>query len=276
MDISTKQAIYITYTSSDSSFGYYVIDNIITSPTPSSIANISQFITVNDLFTPSHFEVDAASIVALYPNVITFYCMVDGLFSDRFQINSYGFEVSLAFDFAFQGARFISFAYLTQFMVDYLLNGNNDLSSVTFPNSALVDLTTVITSINSLSDKFSLLDMTELNNIHEDIIGLNASLSGLSVDLSPVTTTLGNIQASISALSPLSFPSLNGIGSEFIDGTEVTVDGRSITYTVNRSYMGLVQDNSYTTFYDLDSLNGSKLTAPEALLTQYVVPLTVL
>lgn len=70
-------------------------------------------------------------------------------------------------------------------------------------------------------------------------------------------------------------PSLNGNGAEFIDGTQVTVDGRSTLYIVNRSYMGLVQDNSYTPFYDLDALNGSKLTVPESLLTQYVASVIV-
>lgn len=67
-------------------------------------------------------------------------------------------------------------------------------------------------------------------------------------------------------------PTLNGNGSEFIDGTEVTVDGRTTIYTVTRSYIGLVVDNSYTTLYDLEALNGAKVTVPESLLTQYVAP----
>lgn len=70
-------------------------------------------------------------------------------------------------------------------------------------------------------------------------------------------------------------PTLNGNGCEFIDGKQVTVQGRNTVYSVTRSYMGLVTDNSYTTFYDLSANTGEKLTVPEALLTLYVAPVTV-
>lgn len=80
---------------------------------------------------------------------------------------------------------------------------------------------------------------------------------------------------SIAPASSVPLLTLNGNGSEYPDGTEVTVSGRTTVYSVVRSYMGLVQDNSYTVFYDLSSTNGSKLTVPEALLTQYVAPVIV-
>jgi hypothetical protein len=69
-------------------------------------------------------------------------------------------------------------------------------------------------------------------------------------------------------------PSLNGNGSEFIDGTKVTVKNRVLVYTVSRSFMTIYADNSYTATYDLVADNGAKLTCPEELLTQYIAPIT--
>lgn len=71
-----------------------------------------------------------------------------------------------------------------------------------------------------------------------------------------------------------SLPSLNGNGCEFLDSTQVKVVGRSIVYTVARSYMGLVSDNSYTVLYDCIAFTGETLTVPEALLTRYIAPVT--
>lgn len=68
----------------------------------------------------------------------------------------------------------------------------------------------------------------------------------------------------------VSAPSLNGNGCEFKDGVNVSVSGRTTIYSVARSYMGLVSDNSYTVFYDLVATTGEKLTVPEALLTLHV------
>lgn len=70
----------------------------------------------------------------------------------------------------------------------------------------------------------------------------------------------------------VSAPSLNGNGSEYIDGTEVTVSGRDTVYTVVRSYMTIYTDSGYTVHYDLEATNGAKLSSPEALLTKYVAP----
>lgn len=67
-------------------------------------------------------------------------------------------------------------------------------------------------------------------------------------------------------------PSLNGNGCEYLDGDSVTVLGRDTVYSVKRSYMGLVADNSYTALYDLQSIDGAKCSAPENLLVRYVAP----
>lgn len=107
--------------------------------------------------------------------------------------------------------------------------------------------------------------------------------SSVSTDKKFLTVRVNtNIQAySISGLSfsylppvvvPSALPSLNGNGSEFVDGTKVTVEGRGIVYTVERSYMTLYQDNSYTAHYDVVSDNGAKVSCPEALLTIVTTP----
>lgn len=69
----------------------------------------------------------------------------------------------------------------------------------------------------------------------------------------------------------LSLPSLNGNGAEFMDGTSVTVSGRIPIFTVIRSFFSIYSDNGYTVHYDLESVDGHKLTAPEALLSVYTV-----
>lgn len=70
-----------------------------------------------------------------------------------------------------------------------------------------------------------------------------------------------------------SLPSLNGNGSEFLDGDRVTVQFRDTVYTVDRSFFVLYSDNTYTTYYDLIGDNTSKLTCPQSLLT--AVPLVI-
>lgn len=113
----------------------------------------------------------------------------------------------------------------------------NALSSVN------VDLTPVI-------DLLTPLQTAELNNLHEDIVSLGTQLSTVSVPLQ----------------------SLNGNGSEYKDGVQVSVTGRSIPYTVSRSYMSLMNTDTYTIVYDLTSADGSKVTCPESFLTLYVAP----
>ena len=78
----------------------------------------------------------------------------------------------------------------------------------------------------------------------------------------------------IPTIPTTSLPSLNGNGCEFLDTAQVKVVGRSIVYTVSRSYMALVSDNNYTALYDCVSFSGETLTVPEALLTRYIAPVT--
>jgi|GEM_PF-6606228 len=80
----------------------------------------------------------------------------------------------------------------------------------------------------------------------------------------------------VPALPPLqgSLPSLNGNGSEFLDGDVVTVTSRSGQFTVQRSYSIMYADNSYTNYYDLVSDVGAKLSCPESLLTAYIPSVT--
>lgn len=68
--------------------------------------------------------------------------------------------------------------------------------------------------------------------------------------------------------------SLNGNGCEFIDGIEVLVDGRETIYKITRSFYTIYADNAYIVCYDLQSIDGHKLTCPESLLNKYVAPTT--
>lgn len=118
-------------------------------------------------------------------------------------------------------------------------------------NDLAVKLNLVHGLNNDIFGKLGTFDLSELNNLHEDIVTLGNQLSGVTVPLQ----------------------SLNGNGCEFIDGAKVTVLGReAVIYSVSRSYMGMTADNAYTAVYDLESTNGAKCTAPEALLTLYVAP----
>lgn len=99
-------------------------------------------------------------------------------------------------------------------------------------------------------------------------------LDSFFVECAVTADTLKNSSFYKSVLPPptVSAPSLNGNGSEYIDGTEVTVSGRDTVYTVVRSYMTIYTDSGYTVHYDLEATNGAKLSSPEALLTKYVAP----
>ena len=69
------------------------------------------------------------------------------------------------------------------------------------------------------------------------------------------------------------YSSLDGNGSEFLDGDRVVLKGReNVIYTVSRSFIAVVSDSNYTILYDLVSSDGYKVTCPEALLTLYVAP----
>lgn len=79
-------------------------------------------------------------------------------------------------------------------------------------------------------------------------------------------------------LEPLN--SLNGNGAEFLDGETVNVVSsknnsiitRDVVYSVVRSYYSLYSDNAYIVIYDLESIEGYKLSCPETLLVRYVEP----
>lgn len=73
----------------------------------------------------------------------------------------------------------------------------------------------------------------------------------------------------------LSLPSLNGNVSEYKDGVQVSVFGRSIPYTVLRSYMSMMSTDTYTIVYDLVAADGSLTTCPESFLTLYVAPAVI-
>lgn len=67
-------------------------------------------------------------------------------------------------------------------------------------------------------------------------------------------------------------PSLNGNGSEFMDGDPVSALGRpDIEFNVVRSFYQIYADNAYQVVYDLESINGHKLSCPEALLSKPIV-----
>jgi len=145
------------------------------------------------------------------------------------------------------------------------MNALSEFSGVSTASS--VDLTPVMTALSQIqakvdtvpdfeavssivSSSLSSLDSVELNNLHEDIVALGTQLSTVTVPLQ----------------------SLNGNGTEFMDGVEVSVTGRTIPYTVSRSYMSLMNTDTYTIVYDLVAADGSKVTCPESFLTLYVAP----
>lgn len=134
--------------------------------------------------------------------------------------------------------------------VDGQISGLLD-SSIGLSTGLHSHLDTLSTNFSSglegLHTQISSFDLTELNNLHEDILTFGSQLSTVSVPLQ----------------------SLNGNGCEYADGTEVTVFGRDGVYTVVRSFYALVEDNSYTVVYDLTSSFGLKCTVPESLLTLY-------
>lgn len=150
-----------------------------------------------------------------------------------------------------------------------------------------VDLTPVLTQISTLSalvsdrSDFLLSNLNGVssylsNGINEAKVAILASVP--NVDFTPVLNDLETIkgytdtlEATVGqvaiAVESFSLNSLNGNGSEFADGTKVTVSGRVPQYTVTRSFFSIYSDNGYTVHYDLESAEGHKLTAPEALLT---------
>lgn len=165
-------------------------------------------------------------------------------------------------------------------MAEYIENGYIESGYIegdtsTTPTVATCDLTSLLSEFNDVDLSIATLD-TKVNHI----VGvLNLMASTVSTLNSKTNSLLNTIHSSTSEVilevqaltSGIALPSLNGNGSEYKDGTLVTVVGRNIVYSVNRSYYSLYMDNGYTVHYDLISDDGYKLTVPEALLTKYVV-----
>lgn len=139
-----------------------------------------------------------------------------------------------------------------------------DLESITIDTTNLATKTDIGTiSLNMVSDA----------DFASGILNLatKTDLSGITVDTTNLATKTDISSLAHYDVSNIILPSLNGNGSEFIDGVEVKVFGRDTVYTVDRSFMSLYSDNGYTVHYDLTSVDGYKCTVPEALLTKHVV-----
>lgn len=117
--------------------------------------------------------------------------------------------------------------------------------------------------VNSAHQKLDYL-VTVLGQVYtlEQTLSTKADLGLITFDTSALATK--------DDIANIVLPSLNGNGSEYKDGTSVTIFGRSTVYTVERSYMSLYSDNGYTVHYDLISVDGYRCSVPEALLTKYV------
>lgn len=112
---------------------------------------------------------------------------------------------------------------------------------------------------------------TDVQNISIDTTNLvtKEDLATINIDTTNLATKDDISVLAHYDISNITLPSLNGNGSEYKDGAEVTVLGRDVVYSVVRSYHSLYSDNGYTVHYDLVSIDGYKLTVPEALLTKY-------
>lgn len=148
----------------------------------------------------------------------------------------------------------------------YFSDASSMSSFFNISSSGAVDFTQVITAIESAKAEIMVtVPNIDLTPIESSLTTIKGYTDTLEIELSAIKSSLVDIVKD----------SLNGNGSEYSDGDQVNVNGRTLIYNVVRSYMGMVQDSSYTLFYDLVSSNGSKLTVPEALLTQYVAPIIV-
>lgn len=126
---------------------------------------------------------------------------------------------------------------------DYLNNGS---CASTFEINGIVYAVVLSENKISMSPPYN-------GNFYLNMSYIPNELTGLEVPVTP---------------SPVS--SLNGNGCEFKDGTEVNVNGRDIIYKVLSSIYYLLEDNSYTVLYSLQSPTGETLNCPEAYLTRYI------
>lgn len=127
----------------------------------------------------------------------------------------------------------------------------------------LLPLATQYTTNNFIEDNRVILHQLLLNT------ATKTDLEGITIDTTNLATKT-DIELLSSDISHIVLPSLNGNGTEFKDGSSVTVNGRETVYNVERSYHSLYADNGYTVHYDLVSVDGYRCTVPEALLTKYI------
>ncbi|HUH42148.1 MAG TPA: hypothetical protein VLZ29_03450 [Sulfurimonas sp.] len=123
----------------------------------------------------------------------------------------------------------------------------------------------------------------KLNNIDASVINIYDRLDYLNTRFANLTNSINSLVSTVSSLASkedllnlatkedlthIVLNSLNGVGSEYKDGTLVKVSGRDTVYAVERSFHSLYSDNGYTVHYDLVSVDGYRVTVPEALLTK--------
>lgn len=148
------------------------------------------------------------------------------------------------------------FHSVSQFVSDF---GSVPTLTTTF------DLSPILTAITSAKTEI-------LNNVPSiDLTSIEASLTTIKGYTDTLESDLAIVKNGVSGVIN---NSLNGIGCEFKDGALVTLDGRDTIFTVKRSSFCLLDDSTYTAFYDLEYPTGETLSAPESLLTRYVAPVT--
>lgn len=144
--------------------------------------------------------------------------------------------------------------------------------------SVTCDLTTLTPEFDEIDLSIATLD-DKVDNLHQKVDYLVTLLGQVHTleqtlatkdDLLPLSTKIDIDGLVHYDVTNITLPSLNGNGSEFKDGVQVTIFGRETVYVVERSYMSLYSDNGYTVHYDLVSPDGYKCSVPEALLTKYV------
>jgi len=129
--------------------------------------------------------------------------------------------------------------------------------------SVTCDLSTVEAGINTIISAIS--SLTHDVDMNHNVIADAVSAIGSQID----SKSLAIVEALTPAIS--SYPSLNGDGSEFVDGSTVNVNGREGRFIVSRSFYSMVSDSAYTVVYDLLGVDSAvKLTVPESLLTAVV------
>lgn len=138
-------------------------------------------------------------------------------------------------------------------------------------SSATVDTASILSAISvAKTEILNNVPNINLAPIYDQLTTIKGYTDTLETDLAMVKD----------GVSGIVFQSLNGIGGEFLDGERVQVVSsknsgvltRDVIYSVKRSYHSLYADNAYVVLYDLESIEGYKLSCPETLLVRYVEP----